>query len=57
MEMDCPPACFCTSQQDGKQEIYLEWPKSLSDAIAEQPTNVPKTSSSQSQISELRYSC
>ena len=27
MEMDRPPACFFASVQDGKQEIYLEWPK------------------------------
>ena len=27
MEMDRPPACKCTWAEDGKQEIYLEWPK------------------------------
>ena len=27
MEMDRPPACYFASVQDGKQEIYLEWPK------------------------------
>ena len=26
MEMDRPPACYFASVQDGKQEIYLEWP-------------------------------
>ena len=26
MEMDRPPACKCTWVEDGKQEIYLEWP-------------------------------
>ena len=26
MEMDHPPACYFASVQDGKQEIYLEWP-------------------------------
>ena len=26
MEMVHPPACFFASVQDGKQEIYLEWP-------------------------------
>ena len=25
--MDRPPACYFASVQDGKQEIYLEWPK------------------------------
>ena len=25
--MDSPPACHFASVQDGKQEIYLEWPK------------------------------
>ena len=29
MEMDCPPACYFVSVQDGKQEIYLEWPNVL----------------------------
>ena len=29
MEMDRPPACYFASVQDGKQEIYLEWPKQL----------------------------
>ena len=24
--MDCPPACYFALVQDGKQEIYLEWP-------------------------------
>ena len=24
--MDRPPACYFASVQDGKQEIYLEWP-------------------------------
>ena len=24
--MDLPPACYFASVQDGKQEIYLEWP-------------------------------
>ena len=24
--MDRPPACKCTWVEDGKQEIYLEWP-------------------------------
>ena len=28
MEMDRPPACYFASVQDGKQEIYLEWPYS-----------------------------
>ena len=27
--MDCPPACYFASVQDGKQEIYLEWPYGL----------------------------
>ena len=27
MEMDRPPVCYFASVQDGKQEIYLEWPK------------------------------
>ena len=26
MEMDRPPACYFTWVEDGKQEIYLEWP-------------------------------
>ena len=26
MEMDRPPAYKCTWVEDGKQEIYLEWP-------------------------------
>ena len=26
MEMDRPPTCKCTWVEDGKQEIYLEWP-------------------------------
>ena len=29
MEMDRPPACHFASVQDGKQEIYLEWPNLL----------------------------
>ena len=28
MEMDRPPTCKYTWAEDGKQEIYLEWPKS-----------------------------
>ena len=27
METDRPPACYFTWVEDGKQEIYLEWPK------------------------------
>ena len=27
MEMYRPPACYFTQVEDGKQEIYLEWPK------------------------------
>ena len=30
MEMDRPPACYFASVQDGKQEIYLEWPNASS---------------------------
>ena len=29
MEMDRPPACYFASVQDGKQEIYLEWPNTF----------------------------
>ena len=27
--MDRPPACHFASVQDGKQEIYLEWPNAI----------------------------
>ena len=30
--MDRPPACYFASVQDGKQEIYLEWPNGRSQA-------------------------
>ena len=43
MEMDRPPACYLPSVQDGKQEIYLEWPKNYASIIGLDLTVEPTT--------------